>query len=136
MTVKETIARYSFDELVPYLKPIIYKPRRDLPVLRKWYTWLQALEPAHVQGLRCHAMWCNDNLVHGKPREYFYVTGVEGGFWRDILASEFSWDPQATEPEALAWLLNYLTADTEPFDSIENHPESYDTTGPVPKPRI
>ena len=89
-----------------------------MPVLRRWYKILQTLEPSYVKGRCCHAKWYNDNPIPGQPREYFYVTGVEGDFWRDILASEFTWEPQATESEALAWLLKHLSPDFEPYGSV------------------
>ena len=43
MTVKETIARYDFNQLIPLLRPIIFKPRVSLPVLQRWYETLQKL---------------------------------------------------------------------------------------------
>ena len=118
MTVKETIARYDFNQLIPLLRPIIFKPRVSLPVLQRWYETLQKLEPSGVVGRQCHAMWRDDNFVTGQPREYGYVTSVEGDFWRDILASEFSWDEKFTETEALAWLIKCLSPDCEPFGSV------------------
>ncbi|MBQ9676845.1 MAG: hypothetical protein IJV44_01755 [Prevotella sp.] len=108
MKLKELFAKYTFDEILPYLKAIDPEKGDSMYQFREAYDLLRHMEPSMNDCGEVRLEWSSDKCIGTR---YVMVHYLAGDYWEDNLAKEvvLSEDLQISEMKAAANCLWEIT---------------------------
>lgn len=108
MKLKELFDKYTFDEILPYLKEIDPEKEDSMYQFREAFDLLRHMEPSKTDCGEVRLEWSSDKCIETR---YVMVHYLAGDYWEDNLAKEvvLSEDLQISEMEAAANCLWEIT---------------------------